>query len=191
VSCLGTAIVLASLLTGCTEKTPGRNCPGKGWRDLSHREVDGSELIERRLHCANLEWSSLDELRLQEVKLSRANLHGASLRSSWLSNVDLSGADLREAVLEAATLDEVDMEGADLQSASLTVLAIPSASPGSTHVLDDWENNQNTEQRRVLYVGASRAAKILVLVVPPGKRSNQLERILVRHDVPHTITKAE
>lgn len=71
------------------------------------------------------------------------------------------------------------------------VFAIPSASSGPTHVLDDWETNRNTEQRRVLYVGASRAAKVLALVVPPGKRSNQLKRILVHRDVPHTITKAK
>lgn len=71
------------------------------------------------------------------------------------------------------------------------VLAIPSSSSGPTHVLDDWENNHNTEQRRVLYVGASRAAKVLVLVVAPGKRANQLERILLRDAVPHTVTSAD
>ena len=70
------------------------------------------------------------------------------------------------------------------------VLAIPSSSPGSTHVLDDWENDRNTEQRRVLYVGASRAAKILVLAVSPGKRANQLERILAQARIPYTVTKA-
>ena len=71
------------------------------------------------------------------------------------------------------------------------ILAIPLSSHGSTHVLDDWENNLNTEQRRVLYVGASRAAKVLALVVPSGTRASQLERILFRDAVPHTVTRAD
>lgn len=71
------------------------------------------------------------------------------------------------------------------------VLAIPAGSSGSSHVLDDWENNLNTEQRRVLYVGASRAAKVLTLVVPAGKRASQLVRILLREGVPHTLKRVD
>jgi DNA helicase-2/ATP-dependent DNA helicase PcrA len=67
------------------------------------------------------------------------------------------------------------------------VLAIPSSSSNPTHVLDDWENGLNTEQRRVLYVGASRAAKVLVLVVRKGQRSTQLRRILAQFTIPHAI----
>lgn len=71
------------------------------------------------------------------------------------------------------------------------VLAVPSRSSGPTHVLDDWEDNHNTEQRRVFYVGASRAAKVLVLVVPLGMRAAQLERILLRADVAYAFTVAD
>ena len=39
-------------------------------------------------------------------------------------------------------------------------------------------------------VSASRAAKILVLVVPSGKRTAQLKRILLRTDIPHVVTTA-
>jgi len=69
------------------------------------------------------------------------------------------------------------------------VLAIPAKSSGSTHVLDDWENDRNTEQRRVLYVGASRARRVLVLVVPKSRKS-QLERILSNAGIVHTIVLA-
>jgi DNA helicase-2/ATP-dependent DNA helicase PcrA len=67
------------------------------------------------------------------------------------------------------------------------VLAIPATKTAPTHPLDDWENGLNTEQRRVLYVGASRAAKVLVIVVPKAK-SAQLVNILTASKVPHTVT---
>ena len=58
------------------------------------------------------------------------------------------------------------------------VMALPAkARPGSSHVLDDWEAGTNSEQRRVLYVGVSRARRVLVLVVPKGRRA-QLEQLL-------------
>jgi superfamily I DNA/RNA helicase len=68
------------------------------------------------------------------------------------------------------------------------VLAIPAAKTGPSHVLDDWENGQNTEQRRVLYVGASRAARVLVIVVPKAKKA-QLLKILTARQVPHTVAE--
>ncbi|MFI9274645.1 UvrD-helicase domain-containing protein [Kitasatospora sp. NPDC052896] len=53
-------------------------------------------------------------------------------------------------------------------------------------VLDDWEYGFATEARRVLYVGASRAEQLLMLVVPNG----QLERVtklLSRDAVPYQV----
>lgn len=69
------------------------------------------------------------------------------------------------------------------------VLAVPSRPGGASHVLDDWENDESSEQRRVMYVGASRARKLLVLVVPPGLRA-QAERILTNSNVSYAITVA-
>lgn len=70
------------------------------------------------------------------------------------------------------------------------VLAVPSRRPGeASHVLDDWEKDENTEQRRVMYVGASRARTLLVLVVSPGLRA-QLEKILNDSNVPFVVTVA-
>lgn len=67
------------------------------------------------------------------------------------------------------------------------ILAIPTRSPGPTHVLDDWQNGDNTEQRRVFYVGASRARRLLVLVVPSAKKS-QLETILSNAGISYTLS---
>ncbi|KQY58848.1 hypothetical protein ASD11_04235 [Aeromicrobium sp. Root495] len=69
------------------------------------------------------------------------------------------------------------------------VLHIPSRPGAASHVLDDWEHQESSEQRRVMYVGASRARKLLVLVVPPGLRT-QIERILTNSNVPYALTVA-
>jgi ATP-dependent DNA helicase UvrD/PcrA len=45
----------------------------------------------------------------------------------------------------------------------------------------------NSEQRRVLYVGVSRAMKELVIVVPASRR-DALESILVSAGIQHTVT---
>jgi DNA helicase-2/ATP-dependent DNA helicase PcrA len=50
------------------------------------------------------------------------------------------------------------------------------------HVLDDWESSTASEALRVLYVGASRARRLLVLAVPPS-RSGQTLRILAANGI--------
>jgi superfamily I DNA/RNA helicase len=67
------------------------------------------------------------------------------------------------------------------------VLAIPATATGAAHVLDDWAGGLNSEQRRVFYVGASRARKVLVLVVPKV-RQDQLLAILSAAGVPHVCS---
>jgi DNA helicase-2/ATP-dependent DNA helicase PcrA len=70
------------------------------------------------------------------------------------------------------------------------ILVLPSATrPGARHVLDDWQSDDNTEQRRVLYVGVSRAKRVLVLVVPKSRRT-QLETLLARAGVAFTVSFA-
>ncbi|MBQ7803975.1 ATP-dependent helicase [Rhodococcus sp. (in: high G+C Gram-positive bacteria)] len=66
------------------------------------------------------------------------------------------------------------------------VYAIPAKATNTKHVLDDWEQGTNSELRRVFYVGASRAGKMLVLVVPKT-RHQQLIALLTATGVPHTI----
>lgn len=74
------------------------------------------------------------------------------------------------------------VKGAEFEA---VLLALPQRTrPGSAHVLDDWQTNTSSEQRRVLYVGASRARKLLMLGV--GKKyATQLLSILDRDSVPY------
>lgn len=67
------------------------------------------------------------------------------------------------------------------------LLSLPSKAHGdNSHALDDWESNINSEQRRVLYVGASRAQRLLMFW-PEGQRYAQLTRILAREDIPYLV----
>ncbi|OEJ41227.1 hypothetical protein AR457_10065 [Streptomyces agglomeratus] len=54
-------------------------------------------------------------------------------------------------------------------------------------VLDDWEQGYSTEARRVLYVGASRAQQLLMLVVPAA-HTKRVCRLLDRDAVPFIET---
>ena len=54
--------------------------------------------------------------------------------------------------------------------------------PKKPHVLDDWESSTVSEALRVLYVGASRARRLLVLAVPPS-HSGQTLRILAANGI--------
>lgn len=81
-----------------------------------------------------------------------------------------------------------NVKGAEFDA---VVLAIPARARSNTpHVLDDWQNGLNTEQRRVLYVGASRAKKLLMFGVGPN-RAKQLAAILDKDRVPHTVVHAK
>lgn len=56
-------------------------------------------------------------------------------------------------------------------------------------MIDDWQNGRATEARRVLYVGVTRARRLVVLVTPPGRRA-QLEQILNRDGISYELTVA-
>ncbi|MDR2374130.1 MAG: ATP-binding domain-containing protein [Bifidobacteriaceae bacterium] len=77
------------------------------------------------------------------------------------------------------------VKGAEFEA---VVVALPSKARGGRHVLDDWQNGENTEARRVLYVGVSRAKKLVVLVVSPSGEE-QLTSILQSRGVPFEITQ--
>jgi hypothetical protein len=53
--------------------------------------------------------------------------------------------------------------------------------------LDRWEAGEDAEARRVLYVGASRAKRLLIIAVH-NQHIDQLERILTRDEVPYKVS---
>jgi DNA helicase-2/ATP-dependent DNA helicase PcrA len=54
------------------------------------------------------------------------------------------------------------------------------------HVLDHWEHGKDTEARRVLYVGASRAQTLLILAVHTD-HANRVAGLLKRDGVPYDL----
>lgn len=88
--------------------------------------------------------------------------------------------------VEAVTWTHVHaVKGAEFEA---VIYALPTRATDAGHVLDDWETGVNSEARRVLYVGVSRARKLVALVVPAGPRATQLQTILTRDSVPHEVT---
>ncbi|MBP2388429.1 UvrD-helicase domain-containing protein [Paeniglutamicibacter kerguelensis] len=80
------------------------------------------------------------------------------------------------------------VKGAEFDS---VLLALPQRTvAGRSHVLDDWSANINSEQRRVLYVGASRAKRLLMLGTPKT-RLRQLIQILERDQVSYEVIHAK
>lgn len=99
----------------------------------------------------------------------------------------------RTGVLTDATAEAIrwgHIHGVKGEEVDAVVMALPSkARPNEPHVLDDWTSGTNSEQRRVLYVGVSRARRVLVLVVPTG-RKQQLLDLLTGAGVPFDVTAA-
>lgn len=59
--------------------------------------------------------------------------------------------------------------------------------PSNQNVLDHWEHDKDTEARRVLYVGASRAQTLLILAVHTN-HANRVAGLLKRDGVPYDLT---
>jgi hypothetical protein len=59
---------------------------------------------------------------------------------------------------------------------------------GNHHVLEHWERGMPSELRRVLYVGASRAQKLLILAAHTD-HANRVTRLLKKDGVPHVLVQ--
>ena len=118
------------------------------------------------------------------ANLGRRLMIPAAVWSFWESRTagtltDIPADEPRWGHVHAAKGDEFDA----------VILALSKGRAGQSHVLDDWQQGLNSEQRRVLYVGVSRAMRLLVLVVPPAKRS-QLEQILSKDEIRYEVVNA-
>jgi DNA helicase-2/ATP-dependent DNA helicase PcrA len=72
------------------------------------------------------------------------------------------------------------------------VVALPQnlrTDPSNQNVLDHWEHGKDTEARRVFYVGASRAQKLLILAVH-SDHANRVEGLLKRDGVPYDLARS-
>ena len=73
-----------------------------------------------------------------------------------------------------------------------TVVALPQnlrTDPSNQNVLDHWEHGMDTEARRVFYVGASRAQKLLILAVHTD-HANRVAGLLKRDGVPYDLARS-
>jgi hypothetical protein len=123
------------------------------------------------------------ELPLIPTLANRLAKPKASIWSAWVSRSE----DVLVPEVEAVKWTHVHAVKGDEFDA--VIYALPSRAVDGSHVLDDWEQGNNTEVRRVLYVGVSRARQLVALVVPAGRR-DQLTRILDRDEVQYQVSDA-
>jgi superfamily I DNA/RNA helicase len=97
----------------------------------------------------------------------------------WTTWQRLESANIDSTVLSAAHIHAV--KGAEFDAVLLDIEDQPKGT--RPHILKLWQSQDTSEARRVLYVGASRARRLLVLAVPP-KHLDALRDILQDLD-PH------
>lgn len=86
--------------------------------------------------------------------------------------------------LSFATIHSV--KGREFATAAVVIPQNLRTDAGDQNVLDHWEHGQDTESRRVLYVGASRAQTLLILAVH-AYHANRVAGLLKRDGVPYDL----
>jgi DNA helicase II / ATP-dependent DNA helicase PcrA len=84
----------------------------------------------------------------------------------------------------ATTIHSV--KGREFASAVVVLPEKPPMDDAKHHALDHWENGTPSELRRVLYVGASRAQKLLILAVHTN-HLGRVAKLLKEGDVPYEL----
>jgi superfamily I DNA/RNA helicase len=84
----------------------------------------------------------------------------------------------------AATIHSV--KGREFTGAVIVLPEKPPVDDAKRHVLDHWENGTSSEFRRVLYVGASRAQRLLILAVHTDHHG-RVAKLLKEDGVPYEI----
>ncbi|WP_432486231.1 3'-5' exonuclease [Kineococcus esterisolvens] len=96
--------------------------------------------------------------------------------------VSAPGEDLRE-------VRHSHIHGVKGEEFEAVILALTSPHNDGALGLDHWESGTASEQRRVLYVGASRAQRHLVLITPTSRQS-QVQRVLDAARVRYRVCRA-
>lgn len=173
------------------------NAEQKGLRVSEKKELlglSGPELgkLAFGLVRQSFEWDNPDDARnliiaYLEMNLGSSEIPKKSLRRSlqklksdhwtwWESALsNSSNTEIPSAHIHAVKGHEFDA----------VLLALNANARTPSNVLNDWEHGVSTEALRVLYVGASRAKKLLS-IASPTRSADQLRRILDSRGVPTT-----
>jgi DNA helicase II / ATP-dependent DNA helicase PcrA len=151
---------LGSIASGLTHKSVE-------WRDAEEARSQIVAYLQEALPSSDVPLKSL-RVSLQKLKAE----HWA-----WWNAALSNAADI---VFPASHIHGV--KGLEFDA---VLLALNASTRNPSNVLDDWETGQSTDALRVLYVGGSRAKKLLSIASPP-KSADQLRRILDLHGVPTT-----
>jgi hypothetical protein len=142
-----------------------------------------TNLIARELLVASHAWTQATDVRTMILSVL-----GARLSNLPIATINL-GQRFRQLLAPDWTAWQVSQEVTEKLSSlhvhavkglefEAVMLEIPDGHrPNQPHVLDDWEGIHPSEARRVLYVGASRARRLLVLAVS-DRHEAQVRRIL-------------
>jgi DNA helicase-2/ATP-dependent DNA helicase PcrA len=131
------------------------------WNDADTAVASMRQTIDRLLSAAALDHTAV------------AQRFRAASATDWASWKRLESANTESTVLPAAHIHAV--KGAEFDAVLLDIEDEPKGT--RPHILQLWQSRETSEARRVLYVGASRARRLLVLAVPP-KHLDALRDIL-------------
>lgn len=171
-------------------------------QQLDHLGITTTQLriVASKILAASSNWASAAACKLSVVKILKAldSVVPVPLKAKvatrlpisvelwkfWESRAAPSSTDLSDAPLRWSHVHAIKGEEYDA-----IVMALPTRAIKGKNVLSDWEGGLNTEDRRVLYVGVSRARRVLVLVTPSAKKV-QLERILTSSGIQFSVEVA-
>lgn len=169
---------------------------------LDHLGITSTQLrmVASRFLTASTSWTSAAECKAGVVSMlkkmeadvsvplkARAATRLPITQGLWAFWTSRAAPESREPVHQLVRWSHVHAVKGEEYDA--VVMALPARDGKQVHVLDDWENGHNSEQRRVLYVGVSRARKVIVLVTPAAGKS-QLEGLLRATGIPFSVTEA-
>ena len=131
------------------------------WTDADTAVASMRQTIDRLLSAAALDHTAV------------AQRFRAASAADWTSWKRLESANTQSTVLPAAHIHAV--KGAEFDAVLVDIEDEPKGN--RPHIVQLWQSRETSEARRVLYVGASRGRRLLVLAVPP-KHLDALRDIL-------------
>ena len=107
----------------------------------------------------------------------------APKNSAGMAVEDLLGSLPARALFRSSSIHQA--KGSEAEAALVVLSRDRGQSTRTAELLNAWRSGQNTEARRVLYVGVTRAQRLCAVAVPTAAAS-QVEQILESASVPFT-----